>query len=162
MFRKKQVWDQRLFAANMLPHCLAVPRTVMLWQGLGHLVPSRGNSPLLNPQKLMQSHCPSCLCSSQACMLVKPRLNPAIWLWMFMTLQSWFCANHTTGCQVGVGGHAGGKTRLISFQIDCRWAMCYLEVAGRQRALGCELPAPRKEVPEEGRKTRGNPRQGRL
>lgn len=27
VFRKKQVQDQRLFAANMLPHCLAVLRT---------------------------------------------------------------------------------------------------------------------------------------
>lgn len=42
VFSKKQVRDQRLFAVNMLPHCLAVPRTVMLRPSLGHLVPSRG------------------------------------------------------------------------------------------------------------------------
>lgn len=60
VFCKKQVRDQRLFAVNMLPHCLAVPRTVMLWPSLGHLVPSRGDSPLFNPLHLMQRHCPTC------------------------------------------------------------------------------------------------------
>lgn len=42
VFSKKQVRDQRLFAVNMLPHCLAIPGTVMLRPSSGHLVPSRG------------------------------------------------------------------------------------------------------------------------
>lgn len=81
VFCKKQVRDQRLFAVNMLPHCLAVPRTVMLWPSLGHLVPSRGDSPLFNPLNLISvivQPAPAAysvgLCT-QTCVPVKPQLN---------------------------------------------------------------------------------------